>query len=279
MDVVGDEKMGKAIFFDIDGTLVNFRGEMPESTRDALRKVQENGHRIILCSGRSRFQIYTWLLEIEFDGIVGAAGAYVECNGQAVFEHHMGKEALITVQTLLERVNACYAAQTKNGIVMTADARERMVGGFHDVGLKEDMTAQVWKNVQIDEQMEQRRDIEKLFFFNAKESVVRIQELLSEYCDVVEMSFGRTNNNSGEISSRGINKAFGMQKYLEYAGIAIEDTIAFGDGSNDFEMLEYAQVGVAMGNALDALKKRADYVTSGIDEGGIARALEALGLL
>lgn len=81
------------------------------------------------------------------------------------------------------------------------------------------------------------------------------------------MSFQISNNSSGEISSRGINKAFGMQKYLEHAGIARENTIAFGDGTNDIEMLKYAHIGVAMGNAVETLKKQANYVTSGVDEG------------
>lgn len=271
--------MGKAIFFDIDGTLVNFQGEMPDSTRRALRQVQKNGHRIILCSGRSRFQIYPWLIDMGFDGLIGAAGAYVECYGWAVYEHHMGKNVLIAARTLLERVDACYAAQTKAGIVISANCKENMMSRFRKEGLKEDLAAQVWKNVQIDEHMEERHDIEKLFYFDAMVTVDRVREQLSEYCDVVAMSFGVPDGSSGEISTRGINKALGMQEYIEYAELAREDTIAFGDGSNDFEMLEYAQVGVAMGNAIDALKEKADYVTTGIDEDGIEHALRHLGLL
>jgi len=70
-----------------------------------------------------------------------------------------------------------------------------------------------------------------------------------------------------------------MQKYLAYAGIAQEDTIAFGDGPNDFDMLEYAAVGIAMGNAVEGLKSMADFVTKGIDEDGIAYALSKWGLI
>ena len=70
-----------------------------------------------------------------------------------------------------------------------------------------------------------------------------------------------------------------MSKYIAYAGIAKEDTIAFGDGPNDFDMIEYAAVGVAMGNAVEGLKSRADLITKGIDEDGIAHALHTLGLI
>ena len=110
--------MGKVLFFDIDGTLVNFQGEMLDETRRALRQVQENGHRIVICSGRSLFQIYSWLLDMGFDGIIGAAGAYVECDGKTIYAHHMKKEALMAARTLLERLGASYAAQTKGRTIM-----------------------------------------------------------------------------------------------------------------------------------------------------------------
>ena len=271
--------MRKVLFFDIDGTLENFEGEMPDGARRALRRLQEKGHRIVICTGRSLFQIYTWLLDMGFDGIICAAGAYVECDAKAIYEHHMEKEALMSARTLLEHLGASYGAQTKGGTVMTADNRNRMMSGFVNVGLKEDMSAQMWGNIQLDEHLERRHDIEKLFFFEAKAPVDKIQEQLSQYCDVTAMSFQISNNCSGEISSKGINKAFGMQKYLEHAGIAREDTIAFGDGINDIEMLKYANIGVAMGNAVRALKEQADYITSGVDEDGIERTLKVFGLL
>lgn len=63
--------------------------------------------------------------------------------------------------------------------------------------------------------------------------VDRSQEQLSQYCSVTAMSFQLSNNSSGGISSRGINKAFGMQVHLGHAGITMENTIAFGDGVND----------------------------------------------
>lgn len=271
--------MGKALFFDIDGTLVNFQGKMPDSTRNALRQIQKKGHKIVICSGRSLCQIYPWLLDMRFDGIIAASGAYVECDEQVIYERHMERKALVAARTLLELADACYAAQTKDGIVATESGKRRMWERFRSMGLKEDVADQVWKNMQIDEHLEQRCDIEKLNYFESQMSVAEIQEQLSEYCDVTAMSFELPTDDSGEISSRGINKALGIQKYIEHVGITRKDTIAFGDGPNDFDMIKYAWTGVAMGNALNALKKQADYVTTGIDEDGIEHALKELKLL
>lgn len=270
--------MGKALFFDVDGTLVNFQGKMPESARKALKKAQQNGHQIVLCSGRSKIQIYSWLLELGFDGIIGATGAYVECGGKVLYRHFMTGEELRTVTALLDEADACYSAQAGTRMITSAKHRDRQMARFQNLGDAE-MIDQIWKHIEITDDMVQYEDIEKLVYYESKISVQTIRERLSAICDVTESSFEAAVSDSGEITCRGINKAYGMRKYIEYAGISQEDTVAFGDGPNDFDMIEYAGVGVAMGNAVEALKRRADYVTRGIDEDGVEYAMVELGLI
>lgn len=271
--------MGKALFFDIDGTLVDFQGRMPDSAKDALRRAQKNGHKIVLCSGRSICQIYPWLLDMGFDGAVCGTGAYVECDGRIIYEHHMDEAALKAAKIVLEQAGACFCAQTKNGVVADAEGKRRAVNRFYSMGLGEDMINQVWKAALVDEHLERRTDIEKLLFYESRVPVAVIREQLCEYSDVTESSFEQPMDDSGEVTHKGINKALGMRKYIEHAKIAREDTIAFGDGPNDFDMLEYAGLGAAMGNGIPALKERADYVAPGMEEDGIAHALRELGII
>ncbi len=270
--------MSKALFFDVDGTLVNFQGKMPESAAAALKRVQQNGHQIIVCSGRSRIQIYPWLLELGFDGIVAATGAYVECGGAVIYRHFMSRKEICEVTSLLDEANACYSAQAGNRMITSMNHKKRQIARFKNLG-DEEMIDQIWQHIELTDHMEQCEDIEKLVYYESQMPVQTIRERLSEICDVTESSFEAEMNDSGEITCKGINKAHGMQKYLAYAGIAQEDTIAFGDGPNDFDMLEYAAVGIAMGNAVEGLKSRADFVTKGIDEDGIAYALSKWGLI
>lgn len=271
--------MGKAIFFDIDGTLVNFRGRMSASTKNALRQVQRNGHRIVICTGRSVCQVYPWLLDMQFDGIIAAAGAYVECDGKIIYEHHMEGAAFLATLDLLERVDASYAAQTKDAILVTTDNKSRLLDRAIAMGMDGYAVDQFSKSLQIDDQITGRKDIEKFAFFDALITTSEIKEALSDYCDVTLISLENPTERAGEIVCKGINKSLGMQKYIEHTGNAREETIAFGDGANDIEMIEFAHVGIAMGNAIEELKKRADYVTAGIDEDGIEYALKKLGLL
>lgn len=88
-----------------------------------------------------------------------------------------------------------------------------------------------------------------------------VQKDLAPDFSVTDMSFKQTERNSGEIGIAGINKATGMQAYLSHVGQTKEDAIAFGDSANDMEMIDFAACGVAMGNAIEALKARADMVT------------------
>lgn len=265
------------LFFDIDGTLITFQGEMPESAKRALRQAKENGHSIVICSGRPVHRIPPEVIDIGFDGFVAAAGAHVESAGKTIYDHCMKEPEMRAVRELLERAGACYLAHAKEQIIATADGKRR----FEERAKRfsREKRPLFWRNMEIDENWDRRQDIQKVTFHESAFPVWKIREELAQYCDVTEISFEKSFERDGEISSRGINKALGMQKYIEYLGIPREDTVAFGDGPNDFEMLEFVHTGVAMGNASDDLKRYADYVTKAIDDDGIAYALEELGLI
>ena len=82
-----------------------------------------------------------------------------------------------------------------------------------------------------------------------------------------------------DIIARGNSKSTGIDKVLEYFGINLKDTMAFGDGGNDIPMLKHVATGIAMGNAEPHVKAVADYVTTSVDEDGIANALKHFGLI
>lgn len=270
--------MGKVLFFDIDGTLVNYQGKMPDSAKQALQQAKKNGHLLVICSGRSVCQIYPWLIDMNFDGLIAAAGAYVEYNHQVVYRHHMEEKTVAQVCDLLNEANAAYMAQAESRIVVTGECGERLKKRFQSMSVGKDVSERVVNGMEIDDRLKQRSDIEKLNFFDSRIPLGEIRKRLEKDCDVSAMSFNVPTDRDGEISAKGINKALGIQKFIDHVGITKEDTIAFGDGANDLDMLAYVQVGVAMGNALDEIKKQADYVTTGIDDDGIAHAMSALGL-
>ena len=84
----------KVLFLDIDGTLVDFQGKIPESAKEALIRAKERGHHLVLCTGRTRFQVYPWLLDYGFDGLITGAGAQVEAGRELICRHLVKQDSL-----------------------------------------------------------------------------------------------------------------------------------------------------------------------------------------
>ena len=97
---------------------------------------------------------------------------------------------------------------------------------------------------------------------------------LLDFCDITSW-----HETGIDIVAKGSGKDVGIMHYIEKYGIKREETMAFGDGENDIRMLKYVGTGVAMGNAKEAVKQIADYVTADIDDDGIEKALRHFGLI
>lgn len=130
----------RLLFFDIDGTLVGFDQKMPASAQEALRRAKENGHKLFLCTGRCRTQIYPWLLsDHPFDGLVMCAGANVYAEGQQIYHRTFGPERMKALVDYLESVGASYFVQNEYGVLMTQRCLRAEAFNMADIfGLEED---------------------------------------------------------------------------------------------------------------------------------------------
>jgi hypothetical protein len=106
-----------------------------------------------------------------------------------------------------------------------------------------------------------------------------VAEAIAPNFEVTATSFEKPDETCGEVTMTGVNKASGMRILGDYLHCPREDMIAFGDGPNDIDMLEYAGTGIAMGNAGENVKAVADMVTDRIDEDGIYNALKKMGII
>ena len=270
----------KLIFLDIDGTLMDFQGKIPESARKALKLAREAGHRLILCTGRTKSEIYPELIQMNFDGIIGAAGAYVECDGKEVYRHVVETGRLAHMVNYFEENGLTYCLQTGEGVVMTERNREGFRKYFLSMGLEEET---IWKvlcaNIILEEDSRTRKNVEKAAYYGSPIHADRIQEVLGDYFKVEGASYGSNTVSNGEITCTGETKATGIQRYVEYMGADLADTIGIGDGLNDVEMLSKTAIAVAMGNAKPETKAAADYITDDVDKDGLWKAFEYLKLI
>ena len=258
----------KLLFFDIDGTLIPYRGQMPQSTVQALQRAKAEGHQLFLCSGRSECSLPEAILEIGFDGIVSATGATIRYHGQRIRMLSVGPLIYKLVE-VLENSGALYTLQTPDVPISPMNTRElvqkRKMEEFHII--HEDISANPGRYTHT----------EKVSVFTSPVPYAELAKQLAPEFEVTASSFDlKGQKNSCEITMTGVNKSSAMAFLGEYLGVSQADMIAFGDGPNDLDMLSYAGIGVAMGNAVAEAKAAADYITGPVTEDGIYYGLKAL---
>lgn len=269
--------MCKVLFFDVDGTLIDYNGEMPASTKLALELARQKGHQIVVCSGRAKFQLDKDLLGL-CDGLIGTTGANVEYQGKTIYEHFLSSSDIDKIKDVLKQAKAKVAWMSEKRMYMNEECLTYLKAKFLKISGK-DRTEEIIGDVIITDQIEESYNIKKVLYHDSDWTISEVATALEDICDVTASSFEKPETDSGEITCKGINKSLGIQKYIDFQGIEKENTIAFGDGPNDMDMILFVHTGVVMGNGREDLKKVADFITKRVDEDGIFYALETLKLI
>ena len=271
----------KLIFLDIDGTLTTPGSNTPpESAMKAVRLAREKGHKVFLCSGRNPGMMAP-VLALGFDGAVAGAGGYVFAGEKVLFDCPMEREEFETGMRLLK----------ENGVFRTIEARDK-TWGDEDLG---DFLAGAgdgnselmrWRKA-LAEQLNilpmgeyDGSPIYKIVFMckEAKQLEPARQALEKNYNFVVQDVAAHSCLN-GELINRKFDKGRGVRIIAEALGAGIEDTIGFGDSMNDLEMIETVGTSVCMDNGSPALKEKSDIICPAVEEDGLYRAFEQLGLI
>ncbi len=227
--------MRKIIFLDIDGTLVDFKQNILNSTKEALKKAKEKGHYLVICTGRTYPNIYPFLFDLDFDGIIASTGANVFWQGKEIFYKALPKDSLQKVIKVLDKYNAIYIFEGKEGLY----ADERSYKGYKEYIEKLGSNIEeVMSDITICEKPYNKKYIEGGIYNSATVDLNKIQQEVGDEIKITGSSFGHNEKFSGEFTKKGVNKAFGIEYLLNYLNMDKEDVIAFGDGLNDIEMLQ-----------------------------------------
>ncbi|WP_066051528.1 Cof-type HAD-IIB family hydrolase [Robertmurraya korlensis] len=278
--------MKKVIFMDIDGTLVNEHGVVPKSAKMAIQQARKNGHQVFICTGRSKAELFHEIMEIGFDGIIGAAGGYIEVDEKVLLHERVSTEDVIHLVEFFDKHQIDFYLESNGGLFASKNCKNHIQGIIHDF-LAENPHAveEVNKGIQpfhdclIDNEDLIRDDINKISFLGSSVPIETIKQEFSSKFTVIPSTVPLFGENSGELSVPGIHKAVAIEKLLEHLQIDREHTYAYGDGMNDLEMLQFVQYGVAMGNAKEALKEAADDITDTHDNDGIYNSFKKYKLI
>lgn len=271
--------MNKTIFIDFDGTLAD-RGQIPPAHLQALHAVRAAGHRVFLCTGRAKVMVPRRFRESLFDGLVCAAGGYVEVDGEVLADIRFPAELAAAMAATLSDSEATFLLEAPDRIHCTPDSARRMDAAFaHAFGPSDGHT--VWQ--EFAEAIQVEDDLTGCSF--SKVSVLDAPVPVTEYAAAVGPRIGTLPNSvtglsghAGELYLRGVHKAAGIAVVERRLGLRRADIIAIGDGPNDIEMLEYAGVGVAVAEAPPEVLAVAQHVIPGPAAAGLVRGFAELGL-
>ena len=252
----------KAIFFDIDGTLVSFNThQVPQSTIDCLDRLRHAGIRLFIASGRHMVSINN-LGNLHFDGYVTINGAMAIVDNKVIHRSLISHDAL-------HRINNFMAS--RHPFPCTFVLTDRLVINYYNDVVDNVLSQLNFPRLPEDDLTRfENDDVYQLISFFSEDEEPEIMQCLPD-CDAARWSPLFT-----DIVPKGTSKVIGIQKICQHFGISQDEIMAFGDGGNDIDMLRFASIGVAMGNATDNVKAAADYVTSSVDADGISLAIRHL---
>ena len=256
----------KAVFFDIDGTLISFKNNrIPESTQNAIISLREKGIKVIVATGRS-INSLDHIRHITFDGFITFNGTYcVTAEGTVMYKKYIDSGDVKNLVNYAQNFPLSYSLMYEDKVEIN-DATPEVVGMYAHINLP---VPPVHDQNNIDTDHVLQANI----FLRPENEKVFMESIMPN------SSSSRWTPLFADVNRGGITKSTGIKHFCEYFNIEVSQTMAFGDGGNDIEMLKFTKIGVAMGNANDLVKNVADYITEDVDNHGIESALIHFGIL
>lgn len=256
--------MIKAIFFDIDGTLYSHKNHrIPKSTLYALQCLRKKGLLLFISTGRHMIMIEHILgNQIPFDGYVSLTGQICLDREKQIFYRNPICKA--DTEKIIEFFN-----RKTLPLTLMEEKRRYANLAYEPSGDSQKNAASFPPPVEA----YQGGDIYQASGFFREEEAANLLPRLTN-CKYATWRSGAI-----DIISANGGKTAGIQKLLEHYHLSTDSIMAFGDGDNDADMLEFARIGIAMGNASPKAMGAADYITTDIDNDGIANALRHFRLI
>ena len=259
----------KIIFFDIDGTLIWDKSQlMSESTKEAIRIARANGNICMINTGRTKILVGEEITgQVEFDGFLLGCGTMVLYHDQVLMHQTFPDELSAKIMDGLKKHGIDVVLEGSDGLY--CESPERM---------ETKAFGQFVQGLDASRRLPYGQAVGKFDkFYCYVEDQSRMDAFQAEFNEVLD--FIDRDGGFYEVLPKGASKATGIDFIAKHLGLSLEDTVAIGDSSNDFPMLEHAKISIAMGNAIQAVKDMATYVTTDVKEDGIWNALKWLGVL
>ena len=269
----------KLLVLDVDGTLLNSNREMSERTIKILKKVQQNGVRIALATGRPTYGVlpYAKAIDLDFnDGyIISYNGAKVleASTGKIIFERAIDPRMVSYIEKQAERSGCDLAYYDGDEVVATNADNPHIVDEAQMNNMSLRHTDNLLDEMEKLSEDKQNWPTEIILVNDDEEVLLGLEEYLQRHLNGVVDTI-HSNPYYLEVVGYQVGKSYAMSALVQKLGISMKEVMAFGDGHADVNMLQMAGTGIAMENAPEEVKRCADYTTLSNDEDGAALAIE-----
>jgi Cof subfamily protein (haloacid dehalogenase superfamily) len=277
----------KIALVDVDGTLVDYEGNLPASAVDAIRLARANGHRVYACTGRSKAEMYQEIWDIGLDGMIGGNGCYIEDSNEVVFHQLIPADEERRLVDWLSERNIAFYLESNSGLFGNDSFRTDSLDAIRAYSAGKGMPENSWRKVGVEDVFPDmifggelyRDDVNKVSF--VLRSYQDHLDSAAAFPDLKAGTWGGKGESAlfGDLGVQGISKAFAVDKLCEYLGASVKDTIAFGDAKVDIPMFEACGASCCMGSGGDEAKAAADFVTSDVDKDGLSIGFRHFGLI
>ena len=262
------------VFFDADGTLLDIKQGVPDSAKDAIKKLTDAGHEAFLCTGRAYAFIPDEVKEMALTGIIANCGAYMEYRGKVLLDKEVDPEVAGRTVEILRRNHIVPVLEGTQYMYYDQDEYTDDLDWFASL-----ITKQLGDKYQPITGNENNLHIAKISAKVLPESNEKgAWQELEPYYDFVKHEEGFAGGTI-EYILKGFSKGMAISVMCGVLGYDKADTVCFGDSDNDLSMFDVVGTKVAMGNSSPEIRKRADYITEDMFHDGIYLGLRKLGLI
>jgi Cof subfamily protein (haloacid dehalogenase superfamily) len=266
----------KLIVSDMDGTLLNSVGKISDETESVLKELMAKGIHVAVATGRifTSAKVYAKYLGITTP-IIACNGAIVRnlSDNTTIYENHISRENCINILDICKKYNLYFHFYT-NDIFYTESLEYTSIKYSEwNKTLKEEEQIDI-RLVEEPYDVIKNSNEEFYKFVIIDDDIKLLEQVRREIETIPTLECSKSWHNNLEIMNRGVSKGIAVARLAKSLGVKPEEVICFGDNENDISMLEFAGLGVAMGNAEDHVKASAKYVTDSNDHDGVANALK-----
>lgn len=268
----------KLVCIDMDGTLLNSKHKITEVTKEVLKKAHDLGVHIVISTGRVyvNAESYSNLIGVT-SPVIASNGAFVKekDRNEAIFKGYLSEELSLKLINIFYKykVSPSFSTPEKiytSNIFMTVFMFLLKLRGL----IKEDYNAEFIKSQNQWEEVlkKEKGNLIKCEVNSISED--KLKKVRKELENIDEIEIASSSKHNIEITCKGVSKGTAVKRLAEFYNIKEEEIIAIGDSENDLSMIEYAGLGIAMGNAIEKVKEKANFITDSNDNEGVAKAIK-----